>query len=290
MKKRVRDNEIQKARNSSRILFLMLFGFFILLFVGFGVMVAMDVDILSLIAVPKEKISITKPISQDKNNEEDGKEESSILEIDPQNSNIQKYFQYVKVTGENVCEDGSYSNKSRVLVGQLSEKCKFSLASNLYRNFIHQGLEGRLYIMEKDVKEAYETLYGDSTYKSQESIPVLYKTQFLHNGDYYFTDTVAPEEDWSLTSYEKVIKATKDGDMLDITSAVVYYETVLAILCKDNNCENILEPVQAGTEFGDAFFRLYVDHYQDKLYQYIYHFELDNSGFYRYVGYDRTNE
>ena len=55
-------------------------------------------------------------------------------------------------------------------------------------------------------------------------------------------------------------------------------------------CNDTVETVKSGSEYSDEYFDLYVEHNKDKLYQYTYHFEMDDAGFYRYVGYERTNE
>ena len=94
----------------------------------------------------------------------------------------------------------------------------------------------------------------------------------------------------SMTSYEKLLKAYRKENSLDITSSVVYHERVLGLLCKDSRCENVIEHLQTGVEYNEAYLSLYVDHNKDHLYQYTYHFKMDEAGFYRYIGYDRTNE
>ncbi len=285
MKKRVSSSEISRARNSSRILFLTFFIIFLVLFLGFGLLTILDVDLLSFLSFPRT-VQKSSPVSDSKVNVE---KEESYADLDISDSSIQNYFRYVHITGKNVCQDGGYLDQEEVLVGKMKEECKYSLASNLYEKDVQSGLDGVYSIPEEDVKNAYQTLFGKGTYTPQESIPCFGNSTFIRNGDYYFTKSLSPEEDGSLVSYEKLLKATRNGDELQITSAVLYYEKVQSVFCKDRKCEQVLETVKSGSEFDQAFFDLYVEHYQEKLYQYTYQFEMDEAGFYRYVGYQRTN-
>jgi len=284
MKKRVNNSEIELARKSSKVLFLISFILLILLFFGFGILYFMDVDLKTYFQLPKKvekEIVVESDIIAD---------DSDVVEVNIQDSNIQRLFKYVKVTNEGICEDGGYTNKDKAYVKDMSEKCKFSLASNIYREKVQQGLDGKLFVLESDVKDAYEYLFGAGTYEVQDSIPCLYKTNFMYGGSYYFTESVASLDGSSMSSYEKIISATRNKEKLDITSAVLYYEHVLSLFCKDINCENIVEKAKPGVEYGDEYFDLYVEHNQKSLHHYVYHFEMDNNGFYHYVGYDRTNE
>ena len=282
MKKRVSSSEIELARKSSKILFLISFVLLILLFVSFGLLYLFDVDFSSYFEVPETSPVVEKNIIPKKNIEQ----ESSDIELDVNDSNVLKYFGYVRITNDPECENNSYY-KDQVLVTKLSTKCKFSLASVMYKESIQTALDGRLYIKEDAVKSVYETLFGNGTYSPQEAIPCLYQTEFIHNDDYYFTQQVADEVGTSIHPYEKIIKAVRNGERLEITSAVLYYESVLNILCRDKDCSDVIKTVKAGEEYGNEYLSLYVDHNMDDLYQYTYHFEMDKSGFYRYVGYDR---
>ena len=289
MKKRVKKSEIEIAKKSSRIMFLLSFILLVFLFVGFGLIYVLEIDVSPYVSFSKEKStsSMTQKIIK----------KGVILdptpisvEVDITDSNVQKYYNIVKVTNQDVCVEGTYREKKHVDVKDLSEKCKFSLASKIYEKNIEQGLDGRLFVSEEDVKSAYDGLFGHNTYEPQDSIPCLYNTSFIYHGDYYFTDKVATEEGTSLQSFEKILNARRVGDQLDITTAVVFYERVISILCKDSRCESTLETVKQGTDYDDDYYNLYVDYHKDSLYQYTYHFEMDDAGFYRYIGYDRTNE
>ena len=289
MKKRVAKSEIELARKSSRVIFVIFFILLVFLFMGFGVLYALDIDFTSYIHIPQKeaqvsdtKKTIKKGIISDP--------PPMAVDVDINDSNVQTFYRVVKVTNEDVCIEGGYREKDHVVVSSLSTKCKFSIASKIYENNVEAGLDGKLSVKESAVKDAYESIFGTGTYEKQESIPCLYHTNFIYHGDYYFTEKVTPEEGTSLTSYEKILYALRQGEKLDIVTVVVYYEHVLSMLCKDSRCENTVTSLKKDVEYGEEYLSLYVEHNKDSLYQYTYHFEMDSAGFYRYVGYDRTNE
>lgn len=292
MKRRVNNSEIELAKKSSKILFLISFLLLIMLFAGFGILYYLKVDVLSYLpsSKPKEVIGVQQEEVR-KNDTKKATKEMVTIPLDKDDANIQKLFKIVKVTNKLSCEEDGYGVKDRVVVNGLTTKCKFSLASMVYKDSVKQSLEGKLYVKEEDVKAAYNNLFGADTYVKQESIPCLYKTNFMYNGDYYFTEKVTPEEASSMTSYEKIISASREGERLDITTAVLYYESVLAVFCYDSRCDHVIENLKKGVEYGEEYLSLYVDYNESKLYQYTYHFEMDTAGFYRFIGYDRkTNE
>lgn len=287
MKKRLNKSEIEIARKSSRILFVISFLLLVLLFVGFGCLYVMNIDVTSYFNSPKKEVkekkeTIKKSILLDST--------PISVEVNIEDSNIKDFFNTVKVTNKDVCLDGGYQNQEKVLVSQLKSSCRYSIASKIYEKRVEKSLDGKLYVSEDDVKDAYESLYGVGTYEKQDSIPCFYKTNFMYRDGMYFTEKVAPEEGSSLDSYEKIIHATRKDEELEITSAVVYYEHVLGLLCKDQNCENSIGNVKVGFDYGEEYLSLYVEHNQKNLYQYTYHFQMDDAGFYRYMGYERTNE
>ena len=287
MKKRVAKSEIEIARKSSRFLFVISFMLLVFLFLGFGVLYVLDVDVSRYVhfqmptsTTPKKESNSDKVI---KNGVMIYPDDPVAMKVDINDGNVKTFYDTVKITNDDVCIDGGYREKKQVVVDGLSEKCKFSLASKIYEKNVQQGLDGKLFVSEEDVKKAYEGLYGTGTYEKQDSIPCLYKTNFIYHGDYYFTESVAPEEGTSLVSYEKMLHAVRDGEQLDITTAVLYYERALSLFCKDSRCETIIETVKQDADYGEDYLSLYVAYHQNELYQYTYHFKMDSAGFYRYI-------
>ena len=129
MKKRVAKSEIEIARKSSRILFLISFILLILLFLGFGVLYVMDVDLTSYIHIDLPE---TKKVEEKKQTIKKGiiLDTSPIaVQVDINDGNIIRFFETVKVTNLDVCLDGHYQDQKQIISGDLSTKCKFSLAS-----------------------------------------------------------------------------------------------------------------------------------------------------------------
>ena len=287
MKKRISKSEIEIARKSSRILFLISFLLLLLLFLGFGLMYVMDVDIMSYIDIPKKEVEKKEKIIKSGINVNP---KPMAVEIDVNDSNVKAFYNTVKISNMDVCIGDYYRDQKEVKANELSINCKFSIASKIYEKKVNKALDGKLYVKESDVKDAYESLFGNDSYEKQDSIPCLYKTTFIYNAGNYFTEKVGTEEGGSLIPYEKIIKVVRIGDKLEVTSVVVYYEKVLGLFCKDSNCESSVETVGMGKEYDDDYLDLYVEHNKDKLYQYTYGFQMDDAGFYKYVGYKRTNE
>ena len=173
----------------------------------------------------------------------------------------------------------------------MSIECKFSLASNLYLEKVKERYSYNVYIYvnESDVKEAYESLFGNGTYERQDRIPYHSNDYLIYNSSdqIYFIEHEPIPTSSTLVSYEKILSAKKSDDLLYITSGVVYYETVNKVFCKDYKCTEVIETVQNEPSYPD-YYKLYVDYHKDDLYQYTYQFQLNESGFYRYVGYERT--
>ncbi len=287
MKKRVSKSEIEIARKSSRILFLISFLLLLLLFIGFALMYVMDIDVMSYIKIPQKEVEKTKKTIKNGINVNPN---PVAIQIDVNDSNVKAFYNTVKISNTDVCINDKYRDQKEVKVEDLNTTCKFSIASKIYEKKVNEALDGKLYVKEEDVKDAYESLFGNDSYKKQDSIPCLYKTNFIYNNGIYFTEKVGTEEGSSLIPYEKVIHVIRIGDKLEITSVVVYYEKVLGLFCKDSNCENSIETVGMDKEYSDEYLDLYVEHNKDKLYQYTYGFEMDDAGFYKYKGYKRTNE
>ncbi|MBP5679239.1 MAG: hypothetical protein J6X28_05410 [Bacilli bacterium] len=283
MKKRVNQSEIELAKKSSRILFLISFILLVLLFVGFGFLYALDINVVSFVHEPTKPVKKVEVVSDII--EEPSKKEPLNIE----NRNIQKLFSYVKVTNPYLCEEEGYASLDQIQMKKASDSCKYSIASMIYQDKV-QSYEGKWILLEEDVENAYEELFGVDTYTTQEMIPCFYHTNFLYNGSYYFTESITPEEGSSLTSYEKVISAEREKNQLDITSAVIYHERVLSLFCKDPNCEEVISHVKKESEYNEEYLSLYVDYHQEHLNHITYHFEMDESGFYHYLGYTRTNQ
>ena len=286
MKKRVADTEMEMARSSSKTLFVITVFLLLSMICGLVFFVLYDKGLIAFNSEVSESSKVSS--KKDKNSDKNISKDDNSIEVNIDDINVNKLFEIVKITG-NTCD--GYDTKSSVSVNDMSDKCKFSLASHLYLDDIHVAANGVQYVYEDSVKNAYEFLFGYKTYKSVESIPYIVGLNLNYNAQYkyYFYEGVYDEVGTPITKYEKIISAKRDEDMLYITSATLFYEAINSVLCKDVECENVVENMNNEPSYPD-YYSLYVDHNKDKLNQYTFKFKMDDAGFYNYVGFERTNE
>lgn len=286
MKKRVADTEMEMARSSSKTLFVITVFLLLSMICGLVFFVLYDKGLIAFNSGVNESSKVSS--KKDKNKDKDTSNDDNYVELNIDDININKLFEIVKITG-NTCD--GYDTKSSVNVKEMSDKCKFSLASCLYLDDVRVAANGVQYVYEDDVKNAYEFLYGYKTYKSVESIPYRVGLNLNYNAQYkyYFYEGVYDEVGTPITKYEKIISAKRNEDMLYITSATLFYEAINSVLCKDVECATVVENMNNEPSYPD-YYSLYVDHNKDKLNQYTFKFKMDDAGFYNYVGFERTNE
>lgn len=284
MKKRVADTEMEMARSSSKTLFVITIFLLLAMICGLTAFVLYD---KGLIVFDGENKNTSNNTAKKDNSKDKKEEKDTSVKLNIDDININKLFNIVKVT-DNSCD--GYETKSGVLVKEMSDKCKFELASHTYLDKLKVAANGVQYVYEDDVRDAFESLYGYKTYKVAEAIPYKNGVNLSYNAPYkyYFYEGVSEAEGTPITKYEKIIDAKKDGDTLLITSAVLYYEAVNSVLCKDVECSNVVENMNNEPSYPD-YYSLYVDHNKDKLYQYTFKFKMDEAGFYNYIGFERTN-
>lgn len=277
MKKRINKTEIEKAKSSNRFIFV-LTTLMLLVVIG---------GLIFYLLYDKKLINFG-------NREPQGVEENifsqSETNFDVKLDNVEmiRLFNTVKVSVNN-CDD--YNNLKSIKVKDLSEKCRFNIASKIYNNYLIEAEDGLKYIPESDVKYAYESLFGADKYKIQELIPYSDNISLLYSASdgYYFVHNGTSDYTVNNVSYEKILSAKKDNNYLYINSAVLYYEPNNRIICKDYNCEEVLDTILDGNN-TNSYFDLYIDHNKNKLNKYKYTFKLDKNGFYKYVGFERTNK
>lgn len=273
MKKRINNSEIERAKTSSRLIFLLTI---LMLFVVIGGLV---------FYVIYDKGLIKFKSTEDNNNiEEKSIFSSDKSEIHVDDNRIVGLFDIVKIT-VNECE--GYNVKDKVEVKEMSDKCKFSLASNIYRNHLEND-NNNFYITEDDVRDSYEMLFGYSTYKALEEIPYnnYYTLLFNDSDKVYFSNDKVEDVGSSFDAYEKIISVSRKGNYLYVESVPLFYNKPEKVLCKDFDCEEVID--KDVKENNADYYNLYLDHNKDKLNHYKYMFKLDNVGFYRYVGFEKT--
>lgn len=278
MKKRLNKNEIDSLKKSSRVIFILCFLFFIFVVTALIIIVIYGDKLL----VKEGNVTYEEKTVDKK--EETTKKEKKRVSIDLSDNNITKLFNIVRVTN-NTCE--GYNIQNNILVKDMSTKCKFSLVSNIYVDDI-KTMGNMTYVLEDDVRNAYNYLYGYNSYEVNDSIPYFGVNLSYHaTNKLYFTQDIVKDNNNGLISYEKIIDAYREDDSLFIKSISVYYEKVNKIFCSDARCEEIIDTVKNEPSYPD-YYDLYVDSRKDKLTKYVYRFDLNEAGFYNYIGYEKT--
>ena len=280
MKKRLLDGEIEQAKKSSRIIVIIII-MMISLLVGFIIYVGYLYQ-QGLIFQREDGEFVIK-----------NSDEQIIkgIELDKEDTNVLALFNIVKVTNDYFTNE-TYTNQTSVDVSKLPIKEKFLIAKNKYKEYaIYDSTIDKTYIKEDKVKESFNSIFGNGSYEKQETIPYGLMNDLMYDSryEYYFLTGRQEDSDGSLKSFEKVLSVQKIKNALYIKSAVLYYEKVNHVLCKDITCEDYLEQLSPMKEYTDDYFELYLEHNQEKLVKIQYKFELDDTNFYEYKGYERLN-
>ena len=284
MKKRINDSEIENAKKSTKImhiiislctlLLIFLIAYIVYLYEKGEILQTEDGQIIVNDTIKDNKIINKK-----------------LTSIDINNTNSIELWDYVKIS-TNPCLDGSYTDKKSIKTSKLSDTCRYSLASNIYKDNIVYDEENMIsYVSEEDVKNAYEKLFEVGSYQKHDSIIYANMNELMYNKDnkYYFTNGRINKIDDALKIHEKILSIYKESTNLYITSVALFYEPMNNYICKDINCEKVVSELVKDKTYSDEYFELYLDSKQDNLSKYTYHFKQDNAGFYKYVGYERKN-
>ena len=277
MKKRINKTEIEKAKSSNRFIFV-LTTLMLLVVIG---------ELIFYVLYDKKLINFGNNTPQEVE-ENIFSQSETTFDVKLSNKEMNRLFNIVKVSANN-CEN--YNTAKSLKAKELSEKCKFNIASKIYGNYLVEAEDGLRYILESDVSYSYESLFGEGKYKSQEIIPYGENMSLLYSESdgYYFVHNGIGDYSNENVSYEKILSAKKDKNYLYINSAVLYYEPNNRVICVDYDCEEVLDTISEGDNTS-SYFDLYIEHNNKKLNRYKYTFKLDKNGFYKYVGFEKTNK
>ena len=277
MKKRINKTEIEKAKSSNRFIFV-LTTLMLLVVIG---------GLIFYVLYDKKLINFGNNTPQEVE-ENIFSQSETTFDVKLSNKEMNRLFNIVKVSANN-CEN--YNSAKSLKAKELSEKCKFNIASKIYGNYLVEAEDGLRYILESDVSYSYESLFGEGKYKSQEIIPYGENMSLLYSESdgYYFVHNGIGDYSNENVSYEKILSAKKDKNYLYINSAVLYYEPNNRVICVDYDCEEVLDTISEGDNTS-SYFDLYIEHNNKKLNRYKYTFKLDKNGFYKYVGFEKTNK
>ena len=281
IKKRIISGEIEKAKKLTSQEKLISIIFIVLVIV---------ISTLGVIAFGKQKI-VNRYVPDTKNKD---KEINPLTGDDYVNyedveitEEIQKLFDNIH-SKKDLSGDTTIYNNKKLNVSQMTDDYKFQLACNIYCPLIKIDNTNAIIgeIEEEKVKEAYESLFGDNTYNQLEEIP-YYNNKLTYDtrGRYILTKKEVYGTP-SLKSKEKIIQVQKKNNTLYITSAVIFVESNFQVICKDFNCETILEHIN---NEGENYYNEYINNNLDNIEQYIYKFNIKDDKYY-YLGYEKTNE
>jgi len=252
------------------ILVVLLFG----VFLGFGFALGGT----SIINKVEKERSVTKT-STDKVETND---QATYTEI-PVDNLIKNLYERTKplIVGAGV-DKTKYTSK-KLLVSEMSDEYKGLIAAHyfMYSNGYHYYNNAE-HISEIDVQYGYDSIFGAGTYKEGQTI-------YTGCGDY--TYDVATKEylgqsgcggTSAQAAIEEILKAEKNAKELKVTT-VVYYASQDGSF---KTYEDMTSSSNAITNYEEG----YALKNKDSLQQITYTFEVDTNGFYKYVGFERTQE
>ena len=272
MKKRINCSEIERAKRSNRFLFVLTI---LMLLVVIGGLVFYVLYDKKLIKFDNFKNTTEEDIIS---------KNETKFDVNMNNKEVLRLYDIVRISNNNCNE---YINADGIKVNDLKDECKYSIASNIYNRYVKIDSDKR-YVSEKDVSYAYESLFGENTYKKQETIPYVDNYKLMYSAPNYIIEGEIIDSDSNMNIHEELLSIKKDNSYLYINSAVMYYESINKIICKDYDCKDIIETIN--DEPSSDYYNLYIKHNHKKLVNYRYKFKLDKNGFYKYMGYEKTNK
>ncbi len=254
------------------VLIVLLFG----VFLGFGFALG-GVNIIN-------KVKSDDDVVTTGTDKVDTKDNAKYTEI-PVDSMIENLYERTKAISIGI-DKTRYTNK-KLLVSEMSDEYKGLIAANYfykYDKFIPLGGSNYKHtIDEQAVKYGYDSIFGAGTYKTGQPI-------YTGCGNYtydsarneYFTNQDGCGGTSAQAAIEEILKAEKNAKELKVTT-VVYYASQEGSF---KTFEDMTSSSNAITNYEEG----YALKNKDSLQQITYTFEIDTNGFYKYVGFERTQE
>lgn len=215
-------------------------------------------------------------------------EEDSTVELNIDNSYIKKLYSYVHFRVGINKKVYEYAKRS---VSEMSDYEKSSLAANIYSSSAYslnpnKTIDPAMAIDEEAVKNAYELVFGEGTYKRMDSISYTCGS-ISYNASTKRYESPGGGCGGTSVSFidEAIIKATKYNDRIEIVAANVLVHYVEKTYSKDGQVLGTFTEQPSKEEITN-----FIRNNSDKLQQYTYTFKLGNDGFYYYDGFERTKE
>ena len=198
MKKRINSSEIERAKRSNMFLFILTI---LMLFVVIG-------GLVFYVLYDKELISFKTKDEVEEENIISKNETKFNVKMD--NVEALRLYDIVRISN-NKCDE--YIKSDGFSMKKLSDECKYTIAANIYNKNIKSDNDKK-YVLEEDVKYAYESLYGENTYRVQETIPYVdnYKLMYSAVNHNYFIQGEINETDSNIGVHEMVISIKKENN------------------------------------------------------------------------------
>lgn len=182
-------------------------------------------------------------------------------------------------------------NYNGMKVSEMSDSLKNEIASK----YIQATADNEMYkvtVKEENVRYAYDSIFGAGTYKEGQPIADWCGGKSdLFVYDSTFKTYTAPTPGCGGTSnvvfYESMTKVEKSSLQLKITSTLGFYNVEHQKLYKSlEDGTNNTNPVD-GFSGNEADARNYIKSNDSAFSQYVYTFEITDTGFYKYIGYEK---
>lgn len=250
----------------------------------------------------ENKVKNNKSNTSNKTNKSDDYKE---IEVDSLITDL-----YNSVISPTFCVDDVMYKSKGMKVEEFSERYKNLIASNSYNNMIineNTGNNVKYIVEEKYVKYGYEKVFGKGSYTSGQKIATLCQSNFKYDSEKkIYTEEGGGCGGTCVTIVRtSIVKTLKNSKNLKIVVANAFLEpemngdvvTGKDLIYKDIDKKYLIgeEKEVLGEEFVNEMYKTdslqkYVDNNKDNLQQYTYTFELDDNGFYKYIGFERTKE
>lgn len=267
------------------------------------------IGLVFYILVDKDIIKLNDTIvgneQVEKSNTNDDTEKEKGVSIDTINENIINLFNnahYLSIgIDTHIYRDGGYK------VSEMSEEEKFTLLAKQWYNettthadYMRQISDQITELSEETLKSIYEITFGPNTYQRPTQISDGTNCLTLTYDESYQGFIIRNVSGCGGTSafsvHEKIIRATKYSDRIEIVSATVYLDGMSNQMYKDYNKTTSLGGllIDGNTtnyaEERENTYNKYIEDNKDNLEQYTYTYTLNKDGFYYLNSVERTKK
>lgn len=254
-------NDVKDKKGSGLVIVLLL-----LIIAGLGCFIFLN----------KDKLFGEKETKESEQTEKEEVEETVTFT----DSELQKYVDNIRPVS--IGPSAKLFNVDKVVVSELSAAEKIEYVGLLVNAYSKETDDyAKSYILEKDVKNVVEEIYGPNTYAREDFSLGCGKYSYQENTDRYFANTGCGGAT-SLVGANKVIdyKATKNK--LEITTAYVFANP--DGIYKDFELKEVLGNSES-TDNMEEYLANYIKEHKDELNHIVYTFESSDGRNYYFTGF-----